>query len=135
VVLAAYAGTVHWKVPAAATVALFGVVGFATVPPLQMLVLKAADGAPAMASAANIGAFNLGNALGAWLGGLAIDGGLGYDAPNWIGALLAAGGLAIAVLSGQREGAAATGSAGRKRFVSGDVSPSYRLPSYRLPDH
>jgi DHA1 family inner membrane transport protein len=126
IVLAAYAGTVHWKVPAAVTVALFGVVGFATVPPLQMLVLTAAEGAPAMASAANIGAFNLGNALGAWLGGLAIDGGLGYDAPNGIGALLAAAGLAVAVLS---RPPAATAS----MPTEGEESPVVSTPDHPNP--
>ncbi len=58
-----------------------------------------AEGAPALASAANIAAFNLGNAGGAWLGGLAIGGGLGYTAPNWIGALLAVAGLVVAGVS------------------------------------
>ncbi|WP_045304296.1 MFS transporter [Saccharothrix sp. ST-888] len=100
VVLVAFTFTAHWKLPAVITIALFGIAGFATVPPLQMRVMTKADGAPAMASAANIGAFNLGNALGAWLGGLAIDGGLGYTAPNLVGAALAAAGLAVAVVSG-----------------------------------
>jgi DHA1 family inner membrane transport protein len=59
-----------------------------------------AEGAPALASAANIGAFNLGNAAGAWLGGLAIEGGLGYTAPSWIGAILAALALTLALYSG-----------------------------------
>ena len=44
----------------------------------------------------NIGAFNLGNALSAWLGGLVIDAGLGYTAPNWAGAALATSALALA---------------------------------------
>ncbi|MEU8640120.1 MFS transporter [Amycolatopsis sp. NPDC048633] len=99
-VLVAFVFTAHAKVPAAITIALFGAAGFATVPPLQARVLAKAEGAPALASAANIAAFNLGNAGGAWLGGQAIEGGLGYTAPNWIGAVLAAAGLAVAVVSG-----------------------------------
>ena len=67
--------------------------------PLQMRVMQTASGAPALASAANIAAFNLGNAGGAWLGGLAIERGLGYTAPNWIGALLAVAGLVVAGVS------------------------------------
>jgi DHA1 family inner membrane transport protein len=59
-----------------------------------------AEGAPALASAANIAAFTLGNAGGAWLGGQPIEAGLGYTAPNWIGAVLAAAGLAVALVSG-----------------------------------
>jgi len=99
-VLVAFVFTAHAKVPAAITIALFGAAGFATVPPLQARVMAKAEGAPALASAANIAAFNLGNAGGAWLGGQAIDAGLGYTAPNWIGAALAAAGLAVALVSG-----------------------------------
>jgi DHA1 family inner membrane transport protein len=99
-VLVAFVFTAHAQVPAAITIAVFGAAGFATVPPLQMRVMAKAEGAPALASAANIAAFNLGNAGGAWLGGQAIDAGLGYTAPSWIGALLAATGLAVAVVSG-----------------------------------
>ncbi|MEU6062899.1 MFS transporter, partial [Streptomyces sp. NPDC047097] len=68
-VLLAFVFTAHAPLPAAVTIAVFGVVGFATVPPLQMRVMQKAEGAPALASAANIAAFNLGNAIGAWLGG------------------------------------------------------------------
>jgi MFS transporter, DHA1 family, inner membrane transport protein len=99
-VLLVFVFTAHAKVPAAITIALFGVAGFATVAPLQARMMAKAEGAPALASAANIGAFNLGNAAGAWLGGLSIEHGLGYTAPNWIGAALAAAGLAVAVVSG-----------------------------------
>ncbi|MGW6929517.1 MFS transporter [Lentzea sp. NPDC054927] len=98
-VLTAFVFAAHSQWTAAITIALLGVAGFATVPPLQMRVMQAAEGAPALASAANIAAFNLGNAAGAWLGGLAIGKGLGYTAPNWIGALLVVGGLAVAVVS------------------------------------
>ncbi|GJF28116.1 MFS transporter [Kitasatospora sp. NE20-6] len=99
-VLVALNFTAHARIPAAVTLALFGIAGFATVPPLQMRVMTKAEGAPALASAANIGAFNLGNALGAWLGGLAIDGGLGWTAPTLVGAALVAAGLGTALLSG-----------------------------------
>ena len=47
---------------------------------------------PTLASGANIAAFNLGNALGAFAGGLAITAGLGYTSPIWVGALITAGG-------------------------------------------
>lgn len=100
VVLLVFVGTAHAQLPAAITILLFGAAGFATVAPLQARVMDKAEGAPALASAANIAAFNLGNAGGAWLGGLAIDHGLGYTAPNWIGAILAIAGLAVALFSG-----------------------------------
>lgn len=101
VVLLLFTFTSHTRPAAAITVAVFGAVAFATVPPLQLRVLQQTKGAPALASSANISAFNLGNALGAWLSGLAIDHGLGYTAPNWIGALLATAGLSVAILSGR----------------------------------
>ncbi|MFC6087142.1 MFS transporter [Sphaerisporangium aureirubrum] len=106
VVLVIFVFTARYPVPAAITIALFGVAGFATVPPLQTRMMDKAQGAPALASAANIAAFNLGNAIGAWLGGLAIGAGLGYTAPSWIGALLAATGLAVAFYSGWLDRAA-----------------------------
>jgi len=57
---------------------LLGAAGFATVAPLQMWVLSKAEGAgQSLASSFNIGAFNLGNAIGAWAGGVVIDHGPG----------------------------------------------------------
>ncbi|MFE9092699.1 MFS transporter [Streptomyces sp. NPDC007264] len=112
-VLALFTVTAHHKVLAALTIALIGALGFATVPPLQKRVLDHAHGAPTLASAANIGAFNLGNALSAWLGGIVIAAGLGYTAPNWVGALLAASALLLAFLSAALE---------RRGPVSGTVA-------------
>ncbi|TLF55377.1 MFS transporter [Nocardia cyriacigeorgica] len=106
-VLALFTVTAHNKPLAAITVMLIGALGFATVPPLQKRVLDQAAGAPTLASAINIGAFNLGNALAAWLGGLVISAGLGYTAPNWVGALLAASALGLAVVSARLERSAA----------------------------
>jgi DHA1 family inner membrane transport protein len=99
-VLVMFVFTAHAQLPSAITIALFGAAGFATVAPLQKRVMDKAAGAPALASAANIAAFNLGNAVGAYLGGLTIEHGLGYTAPNWVGAALAASGLAVALISG-----------------------------------
>ncbi|QUX95944.1 MFS transporter [Marinomonas sp. CT5] len=66
---------------ASLTTLLWGVVIFGSGPPLQMQVMKIADQAPGLASSINIGAFNLGNALGAALGGLVISIGFSFD---WI---------------------------------------------------
>ncbi|MFB6525086.1 MFS transporter [Streptomyces sp. NPDC056399] len=103
VVLALFTVTAHNKILAAITILLVGALGFATVPPLQKRVLDQAHGAPTLASAVNIGAFNLGNALAAWLGGLVIAAGLGYTAPNWVGAALAAAALGLALWSAALE--------------------------------
>ncbi|MEV4890242.1 MFS transporter [Nonomuraea sp. NPDC055795] len=83
-----------------AAITLFGVAAFATVPPLQTRVLDAAAGAPTLASAANIGAFNVGNAIGSFAAGLTIDAGLGYTSPAWTAALLGLVGLGVAALAG-----------------------------------
>jgi DHA1 family inner membrane transport protein len=99
VVLAAFTVTVRSPTPAAITLFLVGVAAFATVPGLQTRVMDAAGSAGTLASAVNIGVFNLGNAVGAWLGGLAIDAGFGLPAANGVGALMAAGGLVVALVS------------------------------------
>lgn len=85
----------------AAGVALFllGAVGFASVPGMQMRVLQYANTAPTLASGVNISAFNVGNAVGAWLGGLTITAGLGYRAPIGVGATLAAIAVAVMVIA------------------------------------
>ncbi|GAA0619007.1 MFS transporter [Streptomyces crystallinus] len=115
VVLALFTLTAHDKTASAVTVFLIGALGFATVPPLQKRVLDQAAGAPTLASAMNIGAFNLGNALSAWLGGLVIAAGLGYTAPNWVGAALAASAVVLAVVSSALERRTGTDS----RIVTG----------------
>ncbi|MFE1952796.1 MFS transporter [Streptomyces sp. NPDC059524] len=94
-----FTATAHDKVLAAITLSLIGALGFATVPPLQKWVLDQASAAPTLASAANIGAFNLGNALAAWLGGIVITAGLGYTSPNWVGAILSATALVLAFIA------------------------------------
>jgi MFS transporter, DHA1 family, inner membrane transport protein len=79
---------------------VLGAAAFATVPPLQMWVLEKADGAgQSLASSLNIAAFNLGNALGAWLGGFVIDHGPGLGSVTWIAAVLPASGLLLALWS------------------------------------
>ncbi|MCX5335648.1 MFS transporter [Streptomyces sp. NBC_00140] len=64
---------------------LMGLFGFAAVPGMITRVTDVAHGA-ALAAGANVSASNIGNALGAWLGGLAITAGLGYTAPLYVGA-------------------------------------------------
>lgn len=117
--LALFTFTAHSKPAAAVSIFLVGFFGFATVPPLQKRVLDQAAAAPTLASAVNVGAFNLGNALAAWLGGLTISAGLGYTAPNWVGAALAASGLALAVLAAtlERRADGTAGAAAAPRTV------------------
>lgn len=81
---------------------LWGIASFALVPPLQVRVMDAAREAPNLASAVNIGAFNLGNAIGAALGGAVIAGGLGYPAVALAGAGASTLGLLMIVLMSRR---------------------------------
>jgi len=97
--LAAFALTATSKPMTIAALLLMGGFGFATVPGLQMRVMKFAWAAPTLASGANIGAFNVGNALGAWLGGVVITAGLGYTSPIWAGAGMTVLGLAVMVFA------------------------------------
>jgi DHA1 family inner membrane transport protein len=97
VVLLLIAPALHVHVFAYAIVALLGAAAFATVSPLQMRVLQNAEGAgQTLASSFNIAAFNLGNALGAWLGSVAVDRGPGLASLGWIAALLPIAGLFVA---------------------------------------
>jgi DHA1 family inner membrane transport protein len=99
VVLAAFALVAGVPVAAVIALVLMGTFGFATVPALQLRVLSYADHAPTLASGANIAAFNLGNALGAWLGGLTIAAGLGYTSPLWVGSAMTVGALLIVAIA------------------------------------
>ena len=99
-VLFAMTFALHNPIVAVAFVGLLGAAAFATVAPLQMRVLQKAEGAgQSLASSFNIAAFNLGNALGAWLGSVVIDRGLGLGALTWVAALLPIAGLAMTFLS------------------------------------
>ncbi|MCB8819171.1 MFS transporter [Microvirga rosea] len=99
-VLALMTFAVHEKTAAVAFVGLLGAAAFATVAPLQLRVLEKAGGAgQGLASSLNIAAFNLGNALGAWIGGVVIDSGPGLGAVTWVAALITLAGLALALVS------------------------------------
>ncbi len=96
-VLVVFAGVMHWSLPAAVAILIWGIASFAIVPPLQMRVMEAAADAPNLASAMNIGAFNLGNAIGAALGGGVIGAGLGLPAVSLAGAAMAAAALVMLI--------------------------------------
>lgn len=102
VVLLVFNFSAHSQVMSALCIFLMAAFGFATVSPIQKLVMDKARaaGAPTLAAAVNIGLFNLGNAVGAWLGGAVIAAGFGLQAPNWAGAILSVIALILAVLSG-----------------------------------
>jgi len=89
--------------PAASVVLvlLMGVFGFAGVPGMITRVTDHAHGV-ALAASANVSASNVGNALGAWLGGLAITAGLGYTAPLYVGAAIVLAATVIMIIAAAR---------------------------------
>ncbi|MCJ2035362.1 MFS transporter [Methylobacterium sp. J-068] len=85
-VLALFAFTAQAAIPAVLTLPVWGALVFALVSPLQIWVVEAATDAPNLASTLNQGAFNLGNATGAALGGGIVTAGFGYGSLPWFGA-------------------------------------------------
>jgi len=100
VVLLALAPALLFKAPAVMLVGLLRAAAFATVAPLQLRVLeKAGPAGRNLASSLNIAAFNLGNALGAWIGGVTIDHRPGLAALPLVAAAITALGLGLALWS------------------------------------
>jgi MFS transporter, DHA1 family, inner membrane transport protein len=102
VVLVVFALTAQSKIMTIVSLLLMGAVGFASVAGLQLRIMGYAQDAPTMASGANIAAFNIGNALGAWLSGLAIGAGFGFVSPLWVGAGVTVAGLVVLVAGSVR---------------------------------
>lgn len=99
IILLCFAFYAQSKIVAAIMLMLMGIFGLATAPGLQLRMMQYAANAPTLASGANIAAFNIGNALGAWLGGIAIGRGYGFTAPLWIGAVLSLCALTLLIVS------------------------------------
>ena len=91
--------------PMMVMVFVWGMVSFGTGAPMQARIVDQAKGAPNLASTLNQGAFNLGNALGASLGGVVLTTGLGYPRLPVAAAAVSVVGLAAALLARWVEGA------------------------------
>jgi multidrug resistance protein len=104
IVLVVFTFTAINPYAALVTLAALGFLSFANVPGLQLYVVQLAKihrpGAVDTASALNIAAFNLGIALGAWIGGLVVASSLGLGATPWVGGIMVAGALALTLWSG-----------------------------------
>ena len=85
-IVALFSQTSHSVIPAAITLLLWGVVAFALCPILQLLIIDQASDAPNLGSTLNQSAFNLGNAAGAWIGGLVVASGADLADLPWTGA-------------------------------------------------
>lgn len=92
-----------WFAPSPAglfvTVFLIGATQSMLIPSIQSRLIRISDEAALLGAAVNHGAFNIGNSLGAWLGGAAIAAGFGYLAPGWVAVALTGTGLLLALLS------------------------------------
>ncbi|MEE4598349.1 MFS transporter [Streptomyces sp. DSM 41524] len=95
-ILALFPLLMRTEAGAAVAVTLLGAAAFATGSPLQLMVIDKASAAPSLASSANQAAFNLANASGAWIGGLALAAGFGTTSPAIAGALLSMFGIGVA---------------------------------------
>lgn len=101
-------------------VVLLGTAAFVTGSPLQLMVMEKASAAPSLASSANQAAFNLANAGGAWIGGVALAAGFGVTSPAVAGAGLAVLGLSVAGTAYAVDRRRAP-SVGRERLVASYV--------------
>lgn len=100
-VLVQFSWSSHLPIPTLITMFVWGAFAFAVVPAAQIRVLDKAREAPNLASTLNQGAFNMGNATGAWLGGMAISAGLPLTDLPLLGAAVAILALATVLLSAQ----------------------------------
>ncbi|RCL00613.1 MAG: arabinose polymer transporter [Candidatus Tokpelaia sp. JSC188] len=97
-ILGSYSFTAHYYIAGSINVMLIGTI-VAVGPALQIRLMDVAGDAQVIAAALHHSAFNIANALGAWLGGLAVDAGLGWTSTGWVGVGLGVGGLSIYMLA------------------------------------
>ena len=112
----------HWAalhaVSAGVGIFLVGTIG-ALGTGTQIRLMDVAGKAQSLAAALNHSAFNLANALGAWLGGLAIAAGWGWRSTSWVGAALAVGGLLVYAAALRAERQARRGPCGQAPLLAG----------------
>ncbi|MGI8665479.1 MAG: MFS transporter [Jatrophihabitans sp.] len=101
IVLFGFGYAVHTKPGAVLAVFVFGISGSALVPMLQTRLMDVARDGQSLAAALNHSTLNLANALGAWIGGVVLSRGLGYEWPSRVGSFLAIAGLIVALISGR----------------------------------
>lgn len=109
-----------WVIPA---VFLFGATAFSIASAINARIFVHAEAAPTLASAFNVSAFNVGNAVGPWLGGLVLTAGWGYLAPTWVSMGLLGLALVLAMTSWVLQGAGRA-SAGSPNSVSARNGPA-----------
>lgn len=99
IALTGLALTAHEPVGLGVFVFLVGVAGSGISPAIQTRLMDVAGDSQTLAAAANHSALNIGNSLGAYLGGVTVAGGLGYLSPVWVGLMLCVPGVALVTTS------------------------------------
>ncbi|TLK52882.1 MFS transporter [Glutamicibacter sp. V16R2B1] len=102
VVMIIFGLVTSWLIPAFIMVFIMGATGSLLIPSLQTLLMDSAPHAQSLAASLNHSALNVANAMGAALGAAVISAGFGYRAPAFVGAILAALGLVLAVITEYR---------------------------------
>lgn len=102
VVMVVFGLVTSWLIPTFILVFIMGASGSLLIPSLQTLLMDSAPQAQSLAASLNHSALNVANALGAALGAAVITAGLGYRAPAFVGAILAALGLILALVTEYR---------------------------------
>ena len=98
-------------------------------PAIQSRLMEVSGDAQVIGAALNHSSFNLGNSLGAYLGGVVLAAGLGVGSPAWVGAILASAGVVLVTISFavDRRGRGNSGSgsegSGGSSIGSADSSP------------
>lgn len=100
----------YFKAPALVMTFITGAIAFAVIAPMQMLMISSAKGSEMLASSVLQASANMGNALGAYLGGLPIAAGFGYTSPEYVGAGLALTGFMLCMALAKVKKQPATGT-------------------------
>lgn len=98
VIMTVFGLSAQWPIALCATTFLLGCT-FAALPAVQSRLMDVARDGQALVAASMHSAFNIGNAIGAWLGGLVLGFGFGYPATGYVGAALSAVGLCVFIIS------------------------------------
>ncbi|MFG2863076.1 Cmx/CmrA family chloramphenicol efflux MFS transporter [Streptomyces sioyaensis] len=125
-VLAVLALTAHSPAAAVALSLLLGVTAFTTAPALNARMFNVANAAPTLAGATTTAAFNIGNTIGPWLGGLTIGAGWGYPSVAWTGAALAAAAVVLTAFAFRLHRATATSRLIASSSATGHASQKAR---------
>lgn len=118
ILLVAIAQLTEHPIAIVLAVGLWGIASFCISPALNIRLFSVAQDARTLAAATNVSAFNIGNAVGPWLGGLAISAGLGFTSPSYVGAALAIACVPLLLIGARLDRSAAVRAAEAERHAA-----------------